>query len=664
MKQIALIFFALLILCKTGFCQDMQALNNDSLLHELRIAKEDTNKALLLIKIGNNYELNKPDSALYYYKASGDLSKKINYPEGVLKYIANYTAALNIQNKYEESLAMNLEAINLAQKINKPVRLAIAYNNTASSYYGLKNYEKCIAYFLKAKDLLEEINDQPKLVILYGNLAGIFNELKQDQKACVFGLKAIKISRDAQDNYALLIALVNTSNAFINLNKDDTALVLLKQARSLAKKLNDTWSLESSLVNMTNIYKRHHQYELMKISAQEALEASSSLKDNDGISKSLLFSGIYYLYTKDYTKAKEYAMQAMSVAQQHKLNEPLERSYLVLSDIELALGNVDTYLRYRFLNDSIQDLLINEQVLKNTEELEAKYSLNKKQAEIDNLNKEKKIQALTLQRRNILALVLTGTIIVLGIIGFLYHRNNQQKKALLEASSILQQQRINELEKEKKLLAAEAVLQGQEEERHRLAKDLHDGLGGILSGTKYAFSNMKNSLIITPENAEAFERSMAMLDKSILELRRVAHNMMPEALVKFGLDTALQDFCNSINQSGAVTIRYQSFDIDDSSIPQSSASVVYRVIQELINNILKHAAAKNALVQLVRKNDALSITVEDDGKGFDKNILQNSNGIGYLNLQNRVSYLNGTLDVETAENKGTSVNIEIPNINA
>ena len=527
MKQIALIFFTLLILCKTGSCQDMQALNNDSLLHELGIAKEDTNKALLLIKIGNNYELNKPDSALYYYKASGDLSKKINYPEGVLKYIANYTAALNIQNKYEESLAMNLEAIGLAQKIHKPVRLAIAYNNTASSYYGLKNYEKCIAYFLKAKDLLEEINDQPKLVILYGNLAGIFNELKQDEKAGVFGLKAIKMSRDANDNYGLLIALVNTSNAFINLNKDDTALVLLKQARSLAKKLNDTWSLESSLVDITNIYKRQHQYELMKESAQEALVASSSLKDNDGISKSLLFSGIYYLYTKDYTKAKEYAMQAMSVAQQHKLNEPLERSYLVLSDIELALGNVDTYLRYRFLNDSIQDLLINAQVLKNTEELEAKYSLNKKQAEIDNLNKEKKIQELTLQQRNILTLLLAGAIIVLGMIGFLYHRNNQQKKALLEASAILQQQRINELEKEKKLLAAEAVLQGQEEERHRLAKDLHDGLGGILSGTKYAFSNMKNSLIITPENAAAFERSMAMLDKSILELRRVAHNMMP-----------------------------------------------------------------------------------------------------------------------------------------
>jgi two-component system, NarL family, sensor kinase len=202
------------------------------------------------------------------------------------------------------------------------------------------------------------------------------------------------------------------------------------------------------------------------------------------------------------------------------------------------------------------------------------------------------------------------------------------------------------------------------EERTRIAKDLHDGLGSILSSAKYSFNHMKENLIVTPENALAFEKSMAMLDKSITELRRVAHNMMPEALMKFGLDTALRDFCSSVDQSGAVGLTYQSFGLDESSIPEVASAAVYRIIQELVNNILKHANATAALVQLIRKNNALSITVEDNGKGFDTSILENNEGMGYLNLRNRVAYMNGTIDIQTAAGKGTSVNIELSNISA
>lgn len=260
--------------------------------------------------------------------------------------------------------------------------------------------------------------------------------------------------------------------------------------------------------------------------------------------------------------------------------------------------------------------------------------------------------------------VLASIVIVIGLLGFLYNRNYRQRKKLLMANTLIQQQRITELEKEKQLLAAQAVLQGQVEERTRLAKDLHDGLGSILSSAKYSFNHMKENLIITPENAAAFEKSMGMLDKSISELRRVAHNMMPESLMKFGLDTALKDFCNSVDQSGALQLTYQSFGLEESSIPEVASSAVYRIIQELVNNVLKHANATTALVQLIRKNDTLSITVEDNGKGFDSNILQHGDGMGYPNLKNRLAYMNGTLDIQTASGKGTSVNIEISNISA
>lgn len=208
-------------------------------------------------------------------------------------------------------------------------------------------------------------------------------------------------------------------------------------------------------------------------------------------------------------------------------------------------------------------------------------------------------------------------------------------------------------------MAAEAVLKGEEQERTRIAKDLHDGLGGMLSGLKHSFTTMKGNLIMTPENHQAFERSMDMLDSSIKEMRRVAHNMMPEALVRFGLDTALNDFCNDINRSGAIKIDYNSIGMENTHVEQSLSITIYRIVQELINNILKHAQAKTAIVQLVKTGNKLTITVEDDGKGFDTSILDASKGIGWINIKNRVEFFKGTLDISSRKDEGTSVQIEI-----
>jgi len=169
---------------------------------------------------------------------------------------------------------------------------------------------------------------------------------------------------------------------------------------------------------------------------------------------------------------------------------------------------------------------------------------------------------------------------------------------------------------------------------------------------------MKGNLIMTPDNAQAFERSMDMLDSSIKEMRRVAHNMMPEALVKFGLDTALKDFCNDINQSGALKINYQSIGLEGVELDQIVSITIYRIIQELINNSIKHAAATSAIVQLTKNDDQLSVTVEDNGKGFDTAILTAAKGIGWSNVQNRVEFLKGKLDVNSSPGNGTSILIE------
>lgn len=293
----------------------------------------------------------------------------------------------------------------------------------------------------------------------------------------------------------------------------------------------------------------------------------------------------------------------------------------------------------------LADSAINDRIRKNTVEFETKYETAKKDNQI-------KLQQAAIKQKNTLNYVLIGSAAAILIISLLSFRNYRQKQNL-------QQQRISELETEKQLEATEAVLKGEEQERTRLAKDLHDGLGGMLSGIKYSFSTMKGNLILTPDNAQAFERSMDMLDSSIKEMRRVAHNMMPEALVKYGLDTALKDFCNDINQSGAVKVIYQSVGMEGVQIEQTASITLYRIVQELVNNILKHATATQAVVQLNKLNGTITITVEDDGNGFDTSILQQRKGMGWSNILSRVEFMKGVMDVQSESGKGTSVHIEI-----
>jgi len=172
---------------------------------------------------------------------------------------------------------------------------------------------------------------------------------------------------------------------------------------------------------------------------------------------------------------------------------------------------------------------------------------------------------------------------------------------------------------------------------------------------------MKENLIMTPDNALAFERSIDMLDSSIKEMRRVAHNMMPEILVRYGLDTALKEFCNEIDRSGVIHTSYQSIGMDKVELEQTVSVTIYRIVQELMSNAIKHALAKSALVQLhySGQEKLLAVTVEDDGKGFDTAVLEQSQGIGWSNIRNRVEFLKGKIDIKSAPGKGTSALIEI-----
>jgi len=163
---------------------------------------------------------------------------------------------------------------------------------------------------------------------------------------------------------------------------------------------------------------------------------------------------------------------------------------------------------------------------------------------------------------------------------------------------------------------------------------------------------MRGNMTIPEENVLAFNSAIDLLDTSIKELRRVAHNLMPESLMKYGLNAALSDFCLSTDK-----VKYHFFGTDRRP-DEKTEIATYRIINEVVNNALRHSEAANINVQLLIDESRLHVSVEDDGKGFDPAIAEAGGGNGLRNIRSRVTSLNGKIEIFTSPGKGTEVNVE------
>ena len=638
----------------------------DSLRSRIKTETSDTEKVRLLVQLGN--KIKSSDTAEswrcqrqiqsiatatgneYFQGQALFLSATINLSSQTIAAISDLEKAIKIFSKYPANRRANLA-------------LGSSYINLGLLHTNNNDYETGTFYYLKAEEIyLKHDPLNRDLAILYSNLSIAYGTINKFDEGIKYSIKGLDFARKSNDKYNLLNALYAYGGNLINARKGrDSGLHILDSAKALANEMNNQYMVYSCDFMKAMYYYNTKQYQ--KAVDYYTLCLDFARKNNfiPGIGNNFLNIA-----------ANEAELKKPKLAAAHLDSSAKYLDYSVISvskqmyfenyaEVYKQLGNFTKAFAYKDSVGVIKDSLYQADNIRQIEFRQARYNYEKKQNEVTQLEAEKKIQELSIKQKNTLNYFLIGGALTLLLISLLSYRTYRQKQKL-------QQQRITELETQQQLTATEAVLKGEEQERTRLAKDLHDGLGGMLSGIKYSFNTMRGNLIMTPENAQAFERSMDMLDSSIKEMRRVAHNMMPEALVKFGLDTALKDFCTDINNSGALQVSYQSIGIQGLEIEQTTAITIYRIVQELINNTMKHAAAKTAVVQVTKTNNQLTVTVEDDGKGFDASLLsqlkarpdeQVGRGIGWSNIQNRVGFLKGNLDVQSAPGKGTSVHIEI-----
>lgn len=637
------LIIAFLLASFAGYAQHER--KRDSLLRALAIAKEDTNKLNLLFDISDLYENSDPAKAKEFIRKAGDLNKTLNSPKGIIKFYKYMTHVHAYLSENDSAIFYANKLYDYAQETKDTLNMGIGLINIGERYSFSSDYHKGLQYSLKGLKLLEGKGYGPRVeATLYGCIQVNYLFLKQYGKSVEFGKKAEKIERDLPGQRGLATTLINLANASAELGDISASENYYTEAIALVQKDNN-YSLEAmAYQGLTGLALKQKKIGKLKEYAEKGLALAEKLGDNFGMMASRQGLSLYYLFEKKYDVAARYAQEALELARKNKFIESEAVIMQTLANISFAANDIYSGYDYQEKSIKISEAIFTESIARKDAELRVGYETEKKEARIQ-------LQQAQLKQKNTLNYILIGSTAALLIILMLSYRNYRNKK-------MLQQQRINELETEKKLTATEAIIKGEEQERSRLAKDLHDGLGGMLSGVKHSLSSIKENLIMTEQNMNAFEHSLIMLDSSISEMRRVAHNMMPESLLKFGLDLALKDFCQQVSTSGILKVSYQSMGIADRNIEQSLAITVYRIIQELLNNSIKHASAKNAIVQLSLEGRQLLVTVEDDGKGMDPDMLKSAKGIGWKNISSRLDYHNGKLDLQSSPGKGTSVNIE------
>lgn len=644
-KRIVIQFICLMCIC--FFTNARQSMNKDSLLRQLELAKEDSFKVKLYYNLSIQYYKDDLKEAERYCSLGLALSHKIKYNQGVLSYYTYYSNILNVRGNFDAMLATGMEAVDYAKKYSDSADIGRTMLNVGIAYLQLRDYENAVSYIEAAKDILIRNGVHQYEAETFNLLQMLYNSMHQYRKAANNGLEAIAVAESSANKDLMQQAYNNLALNYVSLHVYDSGMFYLRKAGVLADERGDRVIQITTNLNYALISLQLRQYDSIKQYVDKALSYSRMYNAHEYEGLAQYGEAYYYLQKKQYADSRLYADSAMVLAKQYNMRSLKQKLYALLSSLNYAMQNSNEGHRYFYEYELLNDSILNESITNSTIYIEKKFETERKETQIQ-------LQHTQLRQQSVLNYFLMAGAGALLIISLLAYRNYKSRQKL-------QQTRIDELEKEKQLTAIEAVLKGEEQERTRLAKDLHDGLGGMLSGIKHSLSSMKEYMPMIPDHAQAFERNIDMLNSSIKEMRRVAHNMMPEILVRYGLDTALKEFCNELNSSGVINANYQSIGMDKGAIEQTVAVTIYRIVQELVNNAIKHATASAVLVQLnmLAQEQLLTITVEDNGKGFDTALLKQSSGMGWSNIQNRVDFLKGKLDVNSAPGKGTSVLIEI-----
>lgn len=622
------------------------------------------------------------------------LKTNSNEAKGYLEYARGWILTRN--NKITDAVAAYLKAINYYENSPTTSTLYGRYGNTAkelSAIYADLNEFQLEEKYSKQFLLLASKQNDPNLIFDAYMRMGYMYEQKHVQnpsdlqfrnKAEQYYVQAIttfnKNKGSMLNKSNLSYAAINLANLYIEFNQDK-AMQYAQLANKVSLETGDAIHIASSFGILAELAIQNKNYDLAKSYFLKAsMEIGKSPVRNHNIELSILeslsrVSEEQGNYKEALTYYKSYVDKYKSVYDQEKLDitkrlesqfekERQEQKYIKLqleSDKkaqQIKLINIlraqreQVYNNLKLVEENQRERLKFSELESEKKEQQLRLAKLETQQKNNDINIYKKLLAFK-EKINTYYIVFIFIFIVLILL--LLYAYKQRVKSIKQRDEL----HALALEKEKqnsKISTLTALLEGQEQERGRLARDLHDGLGGLLSGTKLQLS------YLDPHHSETIEegisKSIDQIDGAVEELRRVAHNLMPDLLMKYGLEVAIQEFASRISNNGLDI--HTEFIGYTNSISQEKQLILYRIIQELVNNAIKHASPSEIIIQISEEEKVLNLTVEDNGKGFDRTDLDMRKTAGFHNIELRVQFLKGTMNITSELNIGTSIELQIP----
>lgn len=580
------------------------------------IAIQDTVKAVAYIQKGIQYAKGNPfyEGVGYFYlgrvymdfshqKAEKAFDTALQYFQPVItseSYIyqsrtwANKATMSQLSGDNKTFIHLLLEkAIPLAAKGGDSLRVADNYTNISLPFTNYGEYDKAIFYLHKSAALFQRLapNDL-RLVDVYCHLAKIYVlQNKITEAGAQLQLAERVLKQDPTSLYAPNFHTIEAMYLF-KLKQWEPAEQTVAKGLAIAEKFKNRYEIRQLLYQKARI-----------LDAQQ---------DWAGAKEVLL-----RMYNEGYVE----------------LATDKQQLFQDLAGIENHLGNNQQAYNWMVKHAQISEEIYQQETKAKITELEAKYNYAQKEKELILATAKAKKQ-----RQMVWLTALTAAIALIGL--YFWYKNKRART-------------IQQLKQQQQIELGKALLEGEEKERSRLARDLHDGLGGMLAGIKLNLSQM----VATKQQLERHDLNQTIdrLGISVNELRRISRNMMPESLLQSGLQVAIKDLCDESTLPG-LKVNFNAFDLQENFAPQVKV-MIYRIIQELVNNVVKHAGASKVMVQCSQSDDYFFITVEDNGKGFSLDLVPKTSQ-GLKNLRSRVALLKGKMDIETSE-EGTIINIEL-----
>lgn len=587
------------------------------------------------------------DSSLRY-------SRTLRFDWGVARSFYYLGVGGYIQGNYDTALVHCDSALASYQRAEND-KLAYSLGNVQNikglTFNALGDYPAALNAFQAALRYNQEAQDLSSEANAYHNMAMVYEKMSEYDNALTYFQKGRGIRLTLDNEVVLAESDLGVGVAFLNLYQDDSAKFYLQRARQIFAEEQNTYGLSRTLNSLGILAMDAGQDGEAFQLFDQTYTYQSANGDQDGMLSSLINMGELGLRQKRFSPAEERLVKAYQLADTLSSKSRMIEAGKLLTKVYEAKGDLANALLYQREITLIADTLFQENRTQALAEMETQYKTEQQAQQIS--FQEDQIAQEQREKQIIGWAAIGGALLLTALFVLLYLRYRLRKQ--VEMEQVLTQERKARFV---------AMLAAEEKERKRIATELHDGLGQLLSSARMNVASLDDVVEEgDQEDQQIFQNSLDLIDNACDEVREISHNLMPSALSRMGLNSALMDMRDKLNSAKETKLTLEIEQMDQ-RLPEAVAFNVYRIVQEVVNNMLKHAEATEIKLSWENERSPMRLTIADNGKGMDLSLIENSEGLGWQNLYSRVDLLDGKLDIQSSPGQGLRLQIEIPTVNA